>query len=161
MSRLEIFCGQPRRRWSEEEKRRLVAEKAPVPGETVRMLGGARSWQRCRWGRGCRCWRWSGRRSTGCLGDVHVVGRVERERVQALHAGCLTFHHRQEVSRQAAGVAIEAHAEARRAGALEVGEEGDHPAGDPGGLALGEMLLAWKLWVEPAVPSALGSPTIW
>jgi transposase len=35
MSRVEIFRGQPRRRWSEEEKRRLVAETL-VPGETVR-----------------------------------------------------------------------------------------------------------------------------
>jgi transposase len=35
MSRVEIFRGQPRRRWSEEDKRRLVAETL-VPGETVR-----------------------------------------------------------------------------------------------------------------------------
>jgi transposase len=32
---VEIFRGQPRRRWSEEDKRRLVAETL-VPGETVR-----------------------------------------------------------------------------------------------------------------------------
>jgi transposase-like protein len=32
---VEIFRGQPRRRWSEEERRRLVAETL-VPGETVR-----------------------------------------------------------------------------------------------------------------------------
>jgi transposase len=32
---VEIFRGQPRRRWSEEEKRQLVAETL-VPGETVR-----------------------------------------------------------------------------------------------------------------------------
>lgn len=37
MSRVEIFRGQPRRRWSEEEKRRLVAETL-VPGETVRAV---------------------------------------------------------------------------------------------------------------------------
>jgi transposase len=37
MSRVEIFRGQPRRRWSEEEKRRLVAETL-VPGETVRVV---------------------------------------------------------------------------------------------------------------------------
>jgi transposase-like protein len=34
MSRVEIFRGQPRRRWSEEEKRRLVAETLML-GETV------------------------------------------------------------------------------------------------------------------------------
>jgi transposase len=32
---VEIFRGQPRRRWSEEDKRRLVAETL-VPGATVR-----------------------------------------------------------------------------------------------------------------------------
>jgi transposase len=37
MSRVEIFRGQPRRRWSEEDKRRLVAETL-VPGETVRAV---------------------------------------------------------------------------------------------------------------------------
>jgi transposase len=34
MTRVEIFRGQARRRWSDEEKRRLVAETL-VPGETV------------------------------------------------------------------------------------------------------------------------------
>ena len=34
MSRIEIFRGQARRRWSDEEKRRLVAETL-VPGATV------------------------------------------------------------------------------------------------------------------------------
>jgi transposase len=34
---VEIFRGQPRQRWSAEEKRRLVAETL-VPGETVRMV---------------------------------------------------------------------------------------------------------------------------
>lgn len=34
MSRVEIFGGQPRRRWSVEAKRRLVAETL-VPGATV------------------------------------------------------------------------------------------------------------------------------
>jgi transposase len=34
---VEIFRGQPRRRWSEEDKRRLVAETL-VPGETVRAV---------------------------------------------------------------------------------------------------------------------------
>jgi transposase len=37
MSRVEIFRGQPRRRWSEEDKRRLVAETL-MPGETVRAV---------------------------------------------------------------------------------------------------------------------------
>jgi transposase len=35
--RVEIFRGQPRRRWSEEDKRRLVAETL-MPGETVRAV---------------------------------------------------------------------------------------------------------------------------
>jgi hypothetical protein len=35
--------------------------------------------------------------------------------VLALRAGCLTFHHRQEVARQTTGVAVQAHAEARGA----------------------------------------------
>jgi hypothetical protein len=35
----------------------------------------------------------------------------------------MTFHRRQEASRQVAGVAITTHAEARGAGAAEVGEE--------------------------------------
>ena len=34
MARVEIFRGQARRRWSDEEKRRLVAETF-MPGETV------------------------------------------------------------------------------------------------------------------------------
>ena len=34
MTRVEIFRGQARRRWSDEDKRRLVAETL-VPGETV------------------------------------------------------------------------------------------------------------------------------
>jgi transposase len=34
---VEIFRGQPRRRWSEEEKSRLVAETL-MPGETVRAV---------------------------------------------------------------------------------------------------------------------------
>jgi transposase len=34
MGRVEIFRGQARRRWSEEDKRRLVAETL-TPGETV------------------------------------------------------------------------------------------------------------------------------
>jgi transposase-like protein len=34
MSRVEIFRGQVRRRWTEEAKRRLVAETL-VPGATV------------------------------------------------------------------------------------------------------------------------------
>jgi transposase len=37
MSRVEIFRGQARRRWSEEDKRRLVAETL-MPGTTVRAV---------------------------------------------------------------------------------------------------------------------------
>ena len=37
MSRIEIFRGQARRRWSDEEKRRLVAETL-VPGATVQSV---------------------------------------------------------------------------------------------------------------------------
>jgi transposase len=37
MSRVEIFRGQARRRWSEEDKRRLVTETL-VPGTTVRAV---------------------------------------------------------------------------------------------------------------------------
>jgi transposase len=38
MSRIEIFRGQARRRWSDDEKRRLVAETL-VPGATVHGVG--------------------------------------------------------------------------------------------------------------------------
>ena len=51
MGRVEIFQGRARRRWSEDDKRRLVAETF-APGETVH--GVARR-------RGERAWRWAGR----------------------------------------------------------------------------------------------------
>ena len=38
MARVEIFQGRARRRWSDEDKRRLVAETF-VPGETVHAVG--------------------------------------------------------------------------------------------------------------------------
>jgi transposase len=59
MSRVEIFRGQARRRWTEEAKRRLVAETL-VPGATVHAVAqrhGVNTSQLFTWRKRFRSWR--------------------------------------------------------------------------------------------------------